>query len=358
MLRAGNIRAAINMMHFQSRLPKLPIPELGPVADQFLKAVSVHEKFDQNDIEKTKRIFDNMKSCHGVKDLLVEIRSRDSTNMKNSYITESLQHRWLSNRKPQFLQAYTVFSKFKPDNRNQFDIAAHVIMKATKLHLEIKNEIFSPILHQQKTDPTAPIMFSPEDMTSWKYLFASSRIPHKDVDRNFTDHDSKHVTVGVSGRFYKIQVLNHKDQLIVDLKTLSKVLWKIHRLATEKPKPISPAILTTLPRNEWADVRNYIQLTEKNADFLTTMESGIFHVCLDTTFSDYDNNDILAEAAAFGSGFDNWRDKNSKTIVFGNARIANNGDHSFTDGSTNMGLTKILGEYARHNEYQRCNHQL
>ena len=351
MLRVGKSRAAINMMHFQSRLPKLPIPELGPAADQFLKSVKVHEKFDRKDIEQTERILDSMKSCQGVKDLLVEIRSRDSTNMKDSYITKSLQHRWLSNRKPQFLQAYTVFSKFDPEiPRNQFDMAAHVIMKATKLFLEIKNETFSPILHQHKSDPAAPAMFSPEDMTSWKYLFASSRIPQKDVDKNFTDNDSKHVTVGVCGRLYKIQVLNHKDQLIVDLKTLSKVLWKIHRLATENPKPISPAILTTLPRNEWADVRNYIQLT--NADFLTTMESGIFHICLDTKFSEYDNNETLAEAAAFGSGLDNWRDKNSKSIVFGNGRIANNGDHSFTDGRTNMGLTKILGVYTKHKEYR------
>jgi len=171
----------------------------------------------------------------------------------------------------------------------------------------------------------------PLDMSQYKNLFSSTRIPHRTRDeiRKFKPQESKHVVIQRGNAFYTVQVLND-DMSIVDHETLERSIRSILADEANKDSDAPIGALTAMDRDSWADARDFMEKNPTNKASLQAIDSAIFAICLDDAKPE--SYQDIAGVMLHGNGRNRWFDKSFQLIIAANGKACVNFEHAWGDG--------------------------
>lgn len=346
---------------FQRSLPRLKIPKLEKTCERYLAAL---EPIFANDprIEKAKGAAEELKNGQGKKlqSLLLEY---DKTVRHSSYINEFWFDMYLSSRLPLPLN-FNPFLAWRdaPTSglNNQLVRATNFIISAARFkrsleenklkpeifHLNPKNADDSSMYHRAMsltpefiaTYVSYAFKAFPLDISQYKNLFNSTRIPKKGKDEILKSDPSsnKNVLVIKDGNFYTFDLLDQHG----NLNTPEYIYANLQFIASQpKPEhePLSITELTTAERDFWAGEREHlISISEKNKNNLTCLDSAVFALCLDDVV--YEPNQIIDGAHNFLHGarkdgpLNRWFDKSFSIVITKDGHSCINFEHSWGDG--------------------------
>uniref|UniRef100_A0A8D2JCE0 Choline/carnitine acyltransferase domain-containing protein n=1 Tax=Varanus komodoensis TaxID=61221 RepID=A0A8D2JCE0_VARKO len=221
-------RSTIPTMHFQPSLPRLPIPKLEDTINRYLAAQKPLLNDEQyRNTEKIAREFENGEGKFIHRDLL----EHDRINKHTSYISEPWYDMYLSARDPIVFNS-NPFIALNPDPKpgynNQIVRATNLVVSSLKFLNSLKNDYLRPDIYyvnrkwgQSKIfkhfirilPPTLSwygaylVNAYPLDMSQYKFLFNSTRIPNLSKDTLFTSEFARHLLVMRNGHLYVFECL-------------------------------------------------------------------------------------------------------------------------------------------------------
>ncbi|CAL2045446.1 unnamed protein product [Caenorhabditis brenneri] len=174
----------------------------------------------------------------------------------------------------------------------------------------------------------------------YKNMYAVTRVPGMEIDELKLHGVQKHIVVVLRGKFYKVHVVDDKNN-IYSVEQLTKIFHEmISRDEKEEGIIGKVAALTLDNRDSWHKNRQkYFLGNKKNAEILKEIESAVFFFTLDED-EDYGYdpekpkilNNFLKNALS-GDGTNRWADKSLNYICSKNARCGGTTEHSIADGA-------------------------
>jgi carnitine O-palmitoyltransferase 2 len=349
-------RTRIPTYHFQASLPRLPIPKLSDTIERYLYFASPLVPAAQLDATRTSLAA--WKDGEGAK-LQTEIERRAAATY-SSYISAPWFDMYLKDRRPIALNSNPHLG-FKDDDdvpvrgaqpeRAARLIDASVSFYRTMRDLELEPDVFHTKPHLTQTRlweslvsllprsvsfyGAAALGAYPLDMSQYDSLFESTRIPKRGRDElrkaKAPATPARHVVVQRGARFYELACVG-ADGRSVGAPALELALRSI--LSAADAGGVGPAplgLLTSLPRDEWADARVAIEASSPtSAASLRAIDDALFAVTLDhaSPASLVDINNTFLH----GDGSNRWFDKSFQLIVTANGKAAVNFEHSWGDG--------------------------
>ncbi|EFA11170.1 Carnitine O-palmitoyltransferase 2, mitochondrial-like Protein [Tribolium castaneum] len=342
-------QSQIPTSHFQSALPRLPIPELKLTCERYLAAqrpLLIDESY-----KKTEANVYRFRDGVG-KQLQKILKDYDNKNKHTSYISELWFDKYLRSRSPLPLNCNPVLvlnNDDKPEYNNQLIRATNLIVSSLRFYRALKSELLHPeIFHlNPKKSDTERLNFVlsklppklayicayfnkafPLDMSQYPSLFQTTRIPETDKDRLVSCPESKHITVQYKGRFYSFEVLTVSNDIVSPTQIMDNIKFILSDKTDSDKFPIG--VLTTLERNKWATIRH--ELAENgNEALLKTIDSALFHVCLDEETVGSDPYKITKQFL-HADGANRWFDNSFSLIVARDGAAAVNFEHAWGDG--------------------------
>lgn len=164
----------------------------------------------------------------------------------------------------------------------------------------------------------------PLDMSQYRHLFNSTRIPVRDRDELFTHEEGRHVVVMRRGNMYVFDVVDRDGNLLKPAEIQAHLK---HILEDLTPAPAFPVgILSMENRDVWAYLRDNL-VRCGNADNLKNVESAIFCLCLDDEGAENRGNMWLQ-----GDGCNRWLDKSFNLCISTSGDASAVFEHSWGDG--------------------------
>uniref|UniRef100_A0A8L8JX83 Carn_acyltransf domain-containing protein n=1 Tax=Heligmosomoides polygyrus TaxID=6339 RepID=A0A8L8JX83_HELPZ len=166
---------------------------------------------------------------------------------------------------------------------------------------------------------------TPFDMSQYKFMFGTTRIPKKGCDElryGYTNENQpKHIIVMHNGHLFSMPVLNSAAQPL-SLSALSDLLNDIIKRSPER-QPHSIGIISSDKRDRWAEVYEQLKANPTNSSHLSCVEDALFVVCLDQETepeTGYTEKDEQARQCLHGGGSMNnscnrWFDKTLQFII-------------------------------------------
>ncbi|KAL5109986.1 Carnitine O-palmitoyltransferase 1 muscle isoform [Taenia crassiceps] len=254
--------------------------------------------------------------------------------------------KWLSgNYATLWWESYTFLCHRQPTNMDTtfvaFQDSKHLLTKNPLARAAVLIYLYGNIRSLLKAGCINPEMFkhqAPMCMAQWYRLFSTTRIPseHQDDLWTYPPSLSKHVVVVHNNHFYKVPLFT-KWRKIVSPDLLQRMLRFVVEDSREKSEFevetfFSPAVLTTLSRDEWQKIRSdYFTYGINNAS-LIEVEKAICLVCLETDSS-------MQHYQAKGKL---WVDKSINFCVLPNADVSFHVDWSSMDPSFFAGVLERL----------------
>ncbi|XP_074850301.1 carnitine O-palmitoyltransferase 2, mitochondrial-like isoform X2 [Carettochelys insculpta] len=341
-------RSTIPTMHFQDSLPRLPVPKLEESIRRYLAAQK--PLLDDDHYRNTERIAREFEKEEGRKlqQALVEL---DKKNKHTSYISDPWFDMYLSARDPVVL-TFNPFVSLNPDPKEGYNSqvvrATNLVVSSIKFLNSLKNECLRPDIYYVNPKwsqsrpfknfirllPTSVSWYGaymvnayPLDMSQYKRLFNSSRIPKLNKDELFTNEQGRHLLVMRNGHFYVFDVLDPFGNILHPSEIQAHLIY-ILQDADHLPE-FSFCYLTTEERNTWAAIRQQL-LEAGNEDNLQKIDSAVFCLCLDNICP---KDDIeLSHCMLHGQGFNRWFDKSFSLIITSDGTAGINFEHSWGDG--------------------------
>ena len=340
---------------FENSLPKLPIPELNKTCHRYLDALKPIIA-SQQQYEQTKSIVNEFEKGEGAR-LHEELLKIDKIKKHTSYLASAWLDIYLKSRDPLPLN-FNPFLELKPDPNPSFNTqllrATNLIISAIRFKKSLFQEVLEPeIVHSNPKKSNTKlykniIRFSPSsiatqvssyfnafplDMSQFRNLFCSTRIPRINRDELLVYPQSKHVVALRNGQFYAFNVLNSNG----DIKEPSEIFTCI-KYILDQPKvdKESIAVLSTDERDAWAKTREIlINSNSMNRENIQLIDSAHFVICLDdfvpTNLDDGAHN-YLHGCIKNNKFINRWFDKSFSLIVPGDANATINFEHSWGDG--------------------------
>ncbi|KAH9262844.1 hypothetical protein BASA82_000136 [Batrachochytrium salamandrivorans] len=179
-------------------------------------------------------------------------------------------------------------------------------------------------------------------MKQYDKLFATCRVPGRQIDSLKTNRQANHVVVIRKGRYYKLKVRRegpgeevlspaefaHQLRLICEHATIEAKTSR--RVAHEA----DVAALTTLPRTQWAEIRDTQFGEGRNRKSLLAVENALFVVHLVSEQGPMTSALDRAKFLFYGDGASVWCDKSFNLLVFENGLAGLNCEISFGDAPT------------------------
>lgn len=289
-------------------LPPLPVPPLGQTVEKFLNFVKPIQTTAE--YEQTFQLANKFLEEAGPLQRLLEQRAHKLPNWLTPWW---LSAAYLSGRTP--LPVITSPGvTFPPFNYTgidqQINYAAKIVQAALKFHhLVLRNELTG-----DRGSHGIPF-----DMSQYKFLFGTVRIPRRNQDEIRYGKDqpqwAQHILVTRNGHTFKMAVYSENcHQLGLD--QLQQQLRLIIEISDGQPPNTEEAvnIVSSDDRDHWADV--YARLKGNNHDQVEAVENALFVVALDRDFG-LDNGcpeDRNMEMALHGGGAElnarnRWYDK-------------------------------------------------
>ena len=336
--------------HFQSSLPRLPIPNL---QDTILRYLAAQRPFlDREQFQRTERAAREFtkEGSEGWR-LHRELVERDSREQYTSYVAKYWHERYMRNRSPLPLGHSVPFGiKRDPRGPDQIERAVNIIRSVVRYKNSLIDEKLEPdvVYSGSRISPEVlkqllcrvPSRFStrvaslagavPLNMSQHKHILGTTRVPHKGCDELTYSLSSQHIVVMRRGNLYLVNV-----QLENGLPVPADQLYSDLLAIVQNPSPSSShsvSYLTATNRDSWADAREEMMNNVHNACALEKIESALFVVCLD----DHQPATVLDRDYAFihNYGANRWFDKSLQIVVSPNADAGIIFEHSWGDSGT------------------------
>ena len=345
--------------HFQKSLPRLPIPALTLSCKRLLaaaKPILPPERYIS--LEQKVKKFQNDEGP----DLHKALVEYDRNHKDNSYISEAWFDIYLRDRSPCPIN-FNPFMTFAEDptisNDNQLAKCTNFIISFGRMKRSLDANILEPeIFHMnpKRSDtkflrmlcralPTSLSWYGaaafkayPLDMSQYPSLFGGSRIPQIGKDKLHHCSDSKHFIVIHKGNFYSVNLFDQNGNLVPPAQIhacIANILSNSQSVKTDE----CVGVLTTLNRDHWAEVRSKMTNSAKNLAALSTIDDGLFAICLDDGKAE-DINKLMETSLTGNDAANRWFDKCFQLIVDGEGTATINFEHSWGDGVAVLRLMK------------------
>ncbi|KAJ9104530.1 hypothetical protein QFC21_002026 [Naganishia friedmannii] len=321
----------------QHKLPKLPVPPLKDTCDRYLTALQGLQ--DEEEHERTQKIVAEFCKPGGEGEKW-QSKLEEYNKSADSYVEEF----WFPGvcRLEFDFTFRTHFSYYRksdvtPSGKQQLPRAASLILGSLYFVHDLRNELLEPDM----------IRGTPLDMSQYKRLFGTSRVPtHQGCQINVTE-DSKHIAVLRKGQVYWFDCLDAQNRPLLCEREILKNLEAIVEDAEKTPAlevaQNAVGLLTTENRKIWSDLRRKIlQSNKNNAECLAVVDSALFVVCLDDCkpkdLSELCANFLcgtydLQHGVQVGTCTNRWYDK-LQIIVDSEGEAGINFEHTGVDGHT------------------------
>ena len=334
----------------QHELPRLPIPSLNETLNKFLVHLQALHRDDMQRNQAKKAVLEFLKGDGPkLQELLLQYdREGQRTGEIGSYVEEFWNDSYLAPDESVVLNLNPFFVlEDGPDPKTAKDPirrAASLCFASIKLASELRNETLKPDVFRGKA----------LCMDQFKALFSAARIPAHDAKDSIALYEkSNHVAVMCRSQLYYFQALWPEGDVAVDEGDLIDILGAIHSHADSVEDPVAASrsalgVLTSLPRNEWAQAREaLIKHSKKNEESLRIVDSALFVMVLDEYVPKNVHNAAsnmlhgsyhIQKNANYtdyqvGSCTNRWYDK-LQIIVCGDGTAGINFEHSAIDGHT------------------------
>eukprot|EP00735_Rhodelphis_limneticus_P008741 TRINITY_DN2230_c0_g1::TRINITY_DN2230_c0_g1_i1::g.6687::m.6687 TRINITY_DN2230_c0_g1::TRINITY_DN2230_c0_g1_i1::g.6687 ORF type:complete len:666 (-),score=253.86,sp/Q5U3U3/CPT2_DANRE/41.77/0.0,Carn_acyltransf/PF00755.15/1.6e-155 TRINITY_DN2230_c0_g1_i1:260-2257(-) len=367
-------KSPIPTMHFQDSLLRLPIPKLEDTCAKYLRAVQPITSEDE--FTKTKKIVQEFQAGEGQK-LQEELLAWDKAHKHTSYISGIWFEKYLKARVPMPIN-YTPFIAMRPDDRIEFNEpvtrATTLIRAAVRFQKSLQENVLEPDmfhLNPAKTDnasfkkllswvprplacyPAYARMVFPLDMSQYKNLFASTRVPKHDCDELRAFPEARHVCVMYKGHFFTFDVVRPDGSGVPEPEiaaNLRAILAKGDSMGYAKREE-SVGAMTTTNRDVWAATRANLEKDSVNAQTLKLIDSSLFTINFDSFAPEipFDMNapDAFEKGAKLsthnlaGEAQNRWFDKSVQLLITGQGMASIAFEHSWGDG---VAVLRFLNE--------------
>jgi carnitine O-palmitoyltransferase 2 len=321
--------------HFQKSLTRLPIPKLEDSLARYLAAVEPVATSAQ--LEATRRAVQSFQSGVGP-ELHRALVARDAAHPHTSYI----------NYNPQIkLKMDPV-----PAKNAQAQRAASLIASSVRVHRTLRDGKLEPDIFHTKPDTSKTTAFQyfckllpesvsfygaaalgayPLDMSQYKNLFSSTRLPKLGQDELKVSPGSKHLVVQRGTKFYAFDVLRDNGDAVADEQILANVEGILAQpLTAGGPDAPGMGLMTTMNRDAWANARQKLEASSVNKASLEQIDSALFVVCLE--HESPVTPEQVSSTFLMGDGSNHWFDKSFQLIVAANGTASVNFEHAWGDG--------------------------
>ena len=299
--------------HFQDSLPRLPIPALEKTAARYIKSatplLSMHE------LASTQKAMDEFVAGAGAR-LQKEIVERDKTRY-SSFITDAWFDMYLCNRDPLPLNInpqLTFHDDPIPEKNDQATRAAVLAYSTARFMRTLEDQKLKPdMFHTQKCMggvgkgffsflngkgggaqyetvcsltpkkyafyPSYVYGTYPLDMSQYRNLFHSTRIPRAGKDELKKFARTKHMVVQRGNDFWTVDLVRESGALVPP----GEVLSALQHIMKQPINTSGPALgaLTTMNRDAWAAARDKLVSVPSNALKVDMIDSALFALTLE-----------------------------------------------------------------------------
>ncbi len=180
-------------------------------------------------------------------------------------------------------------------------------------------------------------------MNQYSNVFSSTRIPRKNADEFKVSSVRTHIIIMCSQRMFKLNILDEKGTV----RSPVAIESDLNRIISGKNLGSNLGILTTMPRDDWAEKReNLFAISEHNSEVMKSIEEAAFVVCLDKNKPEEMTE--ISQQLLHGDGTDRFFDKSLQFVVFQNGKAGINFEHTGVDGSVMLRVIKHLHDSIGH----------
>jgi len=200
---------------------------------------------------------------------------------------------------------------------------------------------FSQLISSKRLKPMMLQNLIPMDMSQFKQLFSTTRIPGPDGDYLVTRSESDYIVVTHRNRWYAITIYNDKTiynetekKVLVNAKELEVAFDTIisdPRKASELELALPK--MTAMPRKQWCEYRR--RLMSDYDKYIDKIEGALLHVCLDDDATAKSDPSELSKQWLTGNG-QRWFDKSITLHFVTNGYFGAGYDHTWGDGLATM----------------------
>ena len=339
----------IPTMHFQTSLPRLPIPKLEDSCQRYL--MSQKPLLTPEEYEQTKQMTENFLGYEG-KALHAELIELDKKMKYTSYIKGPWTDRYLKFRDSRFDNMNPfIMARDDPHTNDPLVRATKLIYSALRFKNSLDANVLEPSVYHLNANKSDTKMFRrlmrllpsslswygaylykafPLDMSQYANLFNSTRIPHEGKDELRVDKSGKHMLIIRNGHIFTFDVIDETGAIFpkdVIHKHLKAIMDQSNELA-EYPVPV----LTDENRDTWAGIRSHLEQNPHNSKMLAKIDGALFGISLD----DKVIGDELDAFRVFlhSEGHSRWFDKSFHYAIAKDSRLAINVEHAWVDGVT------------------------
>lgn len=354
-------RSKIPTYKFQQSLPRLKIPKLEKTCERYIAALDPVFNADP-DFTNAKAAASHFRDGVG-RDLHESLIQYDKNVKHTSYINQFWFDMYLSSRDPLPLN-FNPFLAWRdaPTSslNDQLVRSTNFLISACRFKRSLEDGVLEPeVFHLNPNKSGKSQLYKdlmsvvpnaiatyvsfafkafPLDMSQYKNLFNSTRIPRRGKDEIFKSDPktNRHVLVIKNGRFYTFDLLDSQN----NLKSPEYIYANLRHIAaqpTPATEPLSITELTTTNRDTWAAERDHlINLSEQNSRNIGRLDSAMFTLCLDDV--GFQEKEMIGGAHNFLHGansrdaLNRWFDKSFSIIVTKDGHAAINFEHSWGDG--------------------------
>ncbi|BFZ55598.1 carnitine O-acetyltransferase yat1 [Savitreella phatthalungensis] len=321
----------------QADLKQLPIPDLEDTVKRYLLAVRPFQ--DDREWSSTQQAAQEFLQKEGP---VLQDRLKRYAADKVSYIEQFWFDSYLNYDNPVVLNLNPFFlleDDPTPARANQVTRAAS---------LTISSLCFLRCLRRQELKPDM-IRGAPLDMSQYRRLFGTARIPTAHGCEMRTDDKASHIVVLCRSQFYWFDVLDSNSDIIISEKDLaenfSAIIEDAHATPRAEAAKSAIGVLTSESRSVWADLRHQIASGppgDNNRECLEIIDKALFVVCLDDTEpsdrAEVSENMLcgsydIATGVQIGTCTNRWYDK-LQLIICRNGSAGVNFEHTGVDGHT------------------------
>jgi len=174
----------------------------------------------------------------------------------------------------------------------------------------------------------------------YEKLFGTTRLPGQEADKlvHFGGKESRYIVVYNKGRWYKVP-LYHKKRMLEPV----EIEWQMEQILDHDTGTVGPgeehlAALTAHDRTSWAVTREQFFSKGVNRQSMEMIEKAAYVLFFDDSSpnllnKDDNGEDLTAYAATLlhGNGYNRWFDKSFSAVIFANAHMGINAEHSWAD---------------------------
>lgn len=375
----------LNTMHFQNALPKLPVPTLKETDEKIRVAVQAlgmgmgHPQFQSQQIEEFTKLWDDFVVSDGKK-LDKLLKDEDTKNSDTNFVNEPWTQMYLNDRRPLPMNynptvVLTDAGQEGARRPDQVRRGAQIIWSTAKFHLTLRDELLKPDCAHLKQEPSKnakilakylpntrvtmkskgienqslrylPYVMNnsfPLDMSQYKNLLFSTRIPEDNKDRiQKAPTETRHTAVLYNGRFYKVDAFTENDTVRGQEELLADLAAIISDGDAKGMNPDSICPLSCADRDTWTTARKQL-VKLGNTEALDIVDHAMFLLTLDDY--SYTSPGNCCKNHYAGPAENRWPDK-SIQIVMG--KCVSPGvvfEHAWGDGAAVLSYMNHTNHY-------------